>query len=117
MSHRYRPLWVLGTFLAASSFTALSTAEEIEIFIEGGGRDGIRKVIRPASLSPTAPAQAQAADAGDDLALVSDGKHVSVRFADGSALRLDLKQENYDVVTPYGKLTIPAKELRLIELA
>jgi hypothetical protein len=117
MSRRYRSLSVVGACFAAISFAALSTAEEIEIFIEGGGPGGIRRVIRPGSLGPAAPAAAQAADAEDDLALLSDGKHVSVRFVDGSALKLDLKQENYDVVTPYGKLTIPAKELRLIELA
>lgn len=71
----------------------------------------------PAAATKPAAGQPAQSETEDDLALTSDGKHVSVRFGDGSVLRLDLKQENYDVVTPYGKLTIPAKELRLVELA
>jgi len=42
---------------------------------------------------------------------------VDVRFADGSTLKLTLKQDSYDLATPYGKLTIPAKEMRLVEMA
>lgn len=42
---------------------------------------------------------------------------VDVKLADGSSIKLVLKQEQYSVQTPYGKLTIPAKDIRLIELA
>ena len=40
-----------------------------------------------------------------------------VKLADGSSIKLVLKQEQYSIQTPYGKLTIPAKDVRLIELA
>lgn len=42
---------------------------------------------------------------------------VEVKLADGSAIKLVLKQETYSLQTPYGKLAIPAKDVRLIELA
>lgn len=42
---------------------------------------------------------------------------VDVKFADGSSIKLMLKQEEYHVETPYGKLVIPARDVRLIELA
>lgn len=42
---------------------------------------------------------------------------VDVKLADGSSIKLVLKQEQYSVQTPYGKLTIPTRDLRLIELA
>lgn len=112
-----RPLWFAGVAFAFLAYSGVTFAEEIEIFIEGGGPVGGGRVVRRVAGTPPAPPGSQSADAEDELALASDGKHVSVRFADGSTLRLDLKQESYDVVTPYGKLSIPAKELRLVELA
>lgn len=42
---------------------------------------------------------------------------VDVKLADGSAIKLVLKQEQFSLQTPYGRLTIPANDLRLIELA
>lgn len=42
---------------------------------------------------------------------------VDVKFADGSSIKLVLKPEQYDLQTPHGKLTISAKDIRLIELA
>jgi hypothetical protein len=42
---------------------------------------------------------------------------VDVKFADGGTIKLNLKQETYDLQTPFGKLSIPAKDVRLIELA
>lgn len=41
---------------------------------------------------------------------------VDVKFADGSSIKVVIKAENYPLTTPYGKLTIPAKDVRLIEL-
>jgi hypothetical protein len=117
MPRRTRPLWCLGVAFATLAFGSLGVAEEIEIFIEGGGPPGGRLIRRVAGTPVAPPGQGQVAEAEEDLALTSDGKHVSVRFADGSTLKLDLKQETYDVVTSYGKLTIPAKDLRLVELA
>jgi hypothetical protein len=119
MPRRLQPLWYGAILFATLTIGGMTFAEEIEIFIEGGGPAGGGRVIRRVagtSPAPQAPGS-QSAEADDDLALTSDGKHVSVRFADGSTLKLDLKQETYDVVTPYGKLSIPAKDLRLVELA
>jgi hypothetical protein len=42
-------------------------------------------------------------------------KIAEVRFADGSVVRMSLLQENLDVMTRYGKLTIPVGEIRRIE--
>src|SRR4051812_33757595 len=42
---------------------------------------------------------------------------VDVKFADGSSIKLALRHETYNLQTPYGKLAIPAKDIRLIELA
>lgn len=42
---------------------------------------------------------------------------VDVKFADGSSIKLVFKPEQYVLQTPYGKLTIPAKDVRSIELA
>jgi hypothetical protein len=41
---------------------------------------------------------------------------VDVKFADGSSIKVVIKAENYPLTTPYGKLMIPAKDVRLIEL-
>lgn len=119
MQRRVPPFWFVGFFTAAFLTCGAALAEEIEIFIEGRGPVAGRRIIGgpPGTTAPTPAQGGQAAPSEDDLALTSDGKHVSVRFADGSVLKLDLKQETYDVVTPYGKLSIPAKELRLVELA
>jgi hypothetical protein len=109
---------VLGAFVL-TNLSVFSWAEEIEIFIEGGGRRLIGAV--PAGFGPGAPgsgpATPAAAQTEEDPLLASDGKNVNVRFGDGSILKLDLKQETYNIVTPYGKLVVPAKELRLVELA
>lgn len=119
MQRGTRTVWFLEFLVGIFLTGGFAFCEEIEIFIEGGGPMGgrvIRRVTAPAS--GTSPAgQTPQAEAQEDPALTSDGKHVNVRFADGSVLKLDLKQETYDVVTDYGKLSIPAKELRLVELA
>lgn len=38
-----------------------------------------------------------------------------VRFSDGSIVRMTLLEENLDVLTKYGKLTIPLSEIRRVE--
>jgi len=38
-----------------------------------------------------------------------------VRFGDGSVVRMTLMQENVEVLTKYGKLTIPINEIRRVE--
>jgi hypothetical protein len=40
---------------------------------------------------------------------------VEVRFADGSAVRMELLQEHVQVITKYGKLTVPTSEIRRVE--
>lgn len=42
--------------------------------------------------------------------------HVEVRFADGSTVRMAVLQENLEVQTRYGKLTVPIHEVRRLEL-
>jgi hypothetical protein len=42
-------------------------------------------------------------------------KIAEVRFADGSVVRMTLLQENLEVMTKYGKLTIPVTEVRRID--
>ena len=40
---------------------------------------------------------------------------VEVRFIDGSTVRMELLQEDLEVITKYGKLTVPAGDIRHIE--
>ena len=40
---------------------------------------------------------------------------VEVRFVDGSVVRMELLQETIDVVTKYGRLTVPTRDLRHVE--
>lgn len=51
--------------------------------------------------------------ADDDKA---KNKEVEVKFIDGSTVRMVLAQESIDVVTKYGKLTVPVSEIRGIDL-
>ncbi|MFO0968330.1 MAG: hypothetical protein U0793_22475 [Gemmataceae bacterium] len=41
--------------------------------------------------------------------------HAEVRFGDGSLVRVTIMQETLDVMTKYGKLTIPIQEIRRID--
>src|SRR4051794_23235015 len=45
----------------------------------------------------------------------STPKIAEVRFADGSVVRMNLLQEQLEVMTKYGKLSIPIGEIRRIE--
>ena len=40
---------------------------------------------------------------------------VEVRLADGSSVRMSLTQSSIDIVTKYGRLSIPAAEVRRVE--
>src|SRR5437868_7065413 len=42
---------------------------------------------------------------------------VEVRFADNSVLKLTLKEEKVEIVTPYGKLLVPVADIYRIEFA
>src|SRR5262245_4802586 len=42
---------------------------------------------------------------------------IEARFVDGSALRLSLRDEEVEIVSPYGRLRVPTAEIRRIELA
>jgi hypothetical protein len=53
----------------------------------------------------------------DEQEETADSGQVEVKLRDGSSIKLVLKQETYSLQTPYGKLAIPAKDVRLIELA
>src|SRR5437660_158240 len=41
--------------------------------------------------------------------------HAEVRFGDGSLVRMIILQETLDVMTRYGKLTVPVREIRRID--
>ena len=41
--------------------------------------------------------------------------YAEVRFGDGSLVRMTILQENLEVMTRYGKLTIPIREIRRID--
>jgi hypothetical protein len=45
----------------------------------------------------------------------SNGAPVEVRLADGSSVRMNLTQSNIEIATKYGKLSIPASEVRKVE--
>jgi LCCL domain len=42
---------------------------------------------------------------------------VEVRFTDNSTVKLTLKEEKLEIVTPYGKLLIPVADIRRVEVA
>jgi hypothetical protein len=45
----------------------------------------------------------------------SPSNQVEVRFVDGSTVRMELLQENLEVATRYGKLTVPCIDIRHVE--
>src|SRR5262249_17295074 len=54
--------------------------------------------------------------AGGDSKKESPGtSEAEVRFADGSNVRVLILQQSLEIVTKYGKLTVPAAEIRRIE--
>ena len=63
-------------------------------------------------LSPAAPVDEKARG---DKAAGSSARRAEVRFADGSFLFVTLVSENVEVVTKYGKLTVPLAEVTRIE--
>ena len=46
----------------------------------------------------------------------TQGKPVEVRFLDGGTMKLFLETDSYEFATPYGKLSVPVSDIRLIEL-
>ena len=64
-------------------------------------------------LSPAAPVDEKARS--DKAAAGSSARRAEVRFADGSFLFVTLVSENVEVVTKYGKLTVPLAEVTRIE--
>src|SRR5690242_18829304 len=55
-------------------------------------------------------------DQPDKSAKAGDGL-VEVRFTDGSTLKVKLRDEKLELQTPYGKLLIPAADVRQIDFA
>ena len=45
----------------------------------------------------------------------SEPEEAELRYGDGSVIRAVILQDNLEVMTRYGKLTVPAKEIRHIE--
>jgi hypothetical protein len=63
-------------------------------------------------LSPAAPVEDKARS---DKATGSNARRAEVRFTDGSFLLVSPVSENVEVVTKYGKLTVPLSEIRHLE--
>src|SRR3954468_12692639 len=53
---------------------------------------------------------------GADPAKPSGGSTLQAHFTDGSVVKLTLKDERVEIVTPYGKLLVPVTEIHRIEL-
>jgi hypothetical protein len=70
----------------------------------GGGL--LLAVLVIPSINPKQPAAANAA---------AGARELEVRFQDGSSLRMVALQDSLEVVTRYGKLTVPTAEVRQIE--
>jgi hypothetical protein len=51
----------------------------------------------------------------EDNKALPQRNQVEVRFIDGSTVRMELLQEDLEVITKYGKLTVPAADIRNIE--
>jgi hypothetical protein len=64
-------------------------------------------------LSPSA--RPQPSEAGKPPADSLQGTEVEVRFVNGSTVLMTLLQERIEVLTPYGKLSVPPQDIRRIE--
>jgi hypothetical protein len=82
------------------------------LWLLGVGVLALCVVLFGSSASTTAPDSP-----GDKSAPKSNGEpgQVEVRFADGSLLKLTWLEDNIDVLTRYGKLTVPAADVRRID--
>jgi hypothetical protein len=65
-----------------------------------------------------APTPGRADEPADDpLKPKIDPRAVEVRFGDSSVLKLTLRDEKVEIVTPYGKLLVPVADIQKIEFA
>jgi hypothetical protein len=76
---------------------------------------GLLAVLGLAVWAAAAP-PGEKTDKDKDKAAI-DPAAVEARFADGSSLKIQLKEEKVDLVTPYGKLSIPVADVRRIDFA
>jgi hypothetical protein len=67
--------------------------------------------------APTPGRSADEPAPDDPLKPKIDPAAVEVRFSDGSALKLTLRDEKVEIVTPYGKLLVPVADIQKIECA
>jgi hypothetical protein len=74
---------------------------------------GLLAVLGLAVLAPAAPP----GEKTDKDKPAADPAAVEAHFADGSALKLKLKEDKIDLVTPYGKLSIPVADVRRVDFA
>src|SRR5260370_21493508 len=84
-------------------------------------RRGERPMFRPLAAALTAvvlvPFAAARPQMGEKTGRPAPGEPAppELRFADGSAVRLALLQDQVEVRTKYGKLTVPLAEIRSVE--
>ncbi|HEV3084580.1 MAG TPA: hypothetical protein VGY66_32755 [Gemmataceae bacterium] len=71
----------------------------------------LRLIVVLAFLLPSGGMPAQ----NEDNKALPQRNQVEVRFIDGSTVRMELLQEDLEVITKYGKLTVPAADIRNIE--
>jgi len=64
-----------------------------------------------------APTPGRADEPDDPLKPKIDPRAVEVRFGDNSVLKLTLRDEKVEIVTPYGKLLVPVADIHKIEFA
>src|SRR5262249_49886153 len=69
-----------------------------------------------AALAPAAPPAGKEGEK-KEAEKPADPSAVEARFADGSSLKITLKEEKVELVTPYGKLSIPVADIRRIDFA
>jgi hypothetical protein len=73
------------------------------------------RTLVPATLALSLSLPTLAAAQEPAAAKESPAKIAEVRFGDGSVVRMSILQDTLDVMTKYGKLTIPVTEIRRIE--
>jgi hypothetical protein len=66
---------------------------------------------------PTEGRRFQGESARDDGKAKSDARAVEARFCDNSVLKMKVRDERIDILTPYGKLQIPIADIQKIEFA
>ena len=112
-----RDLWIRRGLLAAplllsALFLPLVRGRQVE---KAGESPNPKKVENKSDAVPPTPAEKTAPKA--ETAAKSAAAVVEVRCIDGSTLKLTVRDERIEFITPYGKLLIPVRDIERIEVA